>query len=75
MLLTILPWATFANGWLATKLVLVVVYVVLATFALRRARTRNARIGLYVAALLVFAFVISIAIAHQPLGIFFRWFG
>jgi uncharacterized membrane protein SirB2 len=41
MLLTILPWAMFANGWLATKLALIVVYVVLATFALRRARTRK----------------------------------
>lgn len=75
MLLTILPWAVFGNGWLTTKLVLIVVYVVLATFALRRARRRHARIGFYVAALLVFAFVISIAIAHHPLGIFFRWFG
>jgi len=75
MLLTILPWAMFGNGWLATKLTLIVVYVVLATFALRRARTRKARAGFYVAALLTFAFVVTIAIAHHPLGIFFRWFG
>ena len=74
MLLTILPWATFSNGWLATKLILIVVYVVLATFALRRAPTRRARAGFYVAALLTFAFVISIALAHHPLGIFLRWF-
>jgi len=75
MLLTILPWTMFGNGWLATKLTLIVVYVVLATFALRRARTRRARAGFYVAALLTFAFVVTIAIAHHPLGIFFRWFG
>ncbi len=75
MLLTILPWAMFANGWLGTKLVLIVVYVVLATFALRRARTRSARAGFYIAALLTFAFVISIAVAHHPLGVFVRWFG
>ncbi len=74
MLLTILPWAMFGNGWLATKLILIVVYVVLATFALRRARTRRVRAGFYVAALLMFAFVISIALAHHPLGIFLRWF-
>lgn len=62
--------------WLATKLTLIVVYGVLATS--RRgahAATRKARVGFYVAALLPFAFVISIAIAHHPLGIFFRWFG
>jgi uncharacterized membrane protein SirB2 len=75
MLLTILPWAMFANGWLATKLALIVVYVVLATFALRRARTRKSRAGFYVAALVTFAFIISIAIAHHSLGIFFHWFG
>lgn len=75
MLLTILPWAMFGNGWLATKLTLIVVYVVLATFALRRARTRRARVGFYVSALLTFAFVITIALAHHPLGIFARWFG
>jgi uncharacterized membrane protein SirB2 len=49
--------------------------VVLATFALRRARTRKSRAGFYVAALVTFAFIISIAIAHHPLGIFFHWFG
>ena len=75
MLLTILPWAMFANGWLTTKLVLIVVYVVLATFALRRARTRISRAGFYIAALVTFAFAISIAIAHHPLGILLHWFG
>lgn len=70
MLLTILPWAMFGNGWLATKLILIVVYIFLANFALRGARSRNARIGFYFAALLTFSFIISIAVAHHPLGIF-----
>ncbi|MCP2821034.1 SirB2 family protein, partial [Salmonella enterica subsp. enterica serovar Typhimurium] len=50
MLLTILPGAMFANGWLAVKLTLLVAYVVLGVMALRRARTRAARAGFYVAA-------------------------
>jgi uncharacterized membrane protein SirB2 len=74
MLLTILPHGFFANGWLTVKLVLVVVYVVLGVYALRRGRTPRARLASYVAALLVFAFIITIARAHHPLGIFFRWF-
>lgn len=69
MLLTILPWAMFGNGWLTTKIALIVAYVVLATFALRRARTRKSRAGFYAAALLTFAFVVTIARAHHPLGI------
>ena len=75
MLLTILPGAMFANGWLTTKLVLVLVYVVLGTFALRRGRTAQTRRACYVAALLVFATVVGIAVAHHPLGWLLRWFG
>ncbi len=68
MLLTILPHAMFANGWLTTKLVLVVVYVLLGSFALKRGRTPRVRLACYVAALLVFATIIGIALAHHPLG-------
>lgn len=68
MLLTILPGGMFSNGWLATKLVLLVVYVGLATFALRRAKTPRGRVLSYVAALLAFGTVYSIARAHHPLG-------
>src|SRR6478609_5733272 len=39
MLLTILPGAMFANGWLVVKLVLLVAYVVLGSLALKRAPT------------------------------------
>jgi uncharacterized membrane protein SirB2 len=68
MLLTILPWGLFANGWLVTKIVLLVAYIALGTFALRRARTWRARAMCYVAALLIFFCVVSIARAHHPLG-------
>ena len=68
MLLTILPWAMFANGWLAAKLVLVVVYVVLGVFAMRPGRRQRTRALCYIAALLVFAQVYGIARAHNPLG-------
>ena len=68
MLLTILPHAMFANGWLTAKLVLVVVYVLLGSFALKRGRTPRVRLACYVAALLVFATIVGIALAHHPLG-------
>ena len=69
MLLTLLPGAMFANGWLTTKLVLVVAYVVLGTFALKRGRTPRARTACYFAALLAFATIVGVALAHHPL----RW--
>ena len=68
MLLAILPAGLFANGWLAAKLALIVVYVVLGVFALRRGRTPLVRAVCYVAALLVFVQVYCIARTHDPLG-------
>ena len=68
MLLTILPWAMFANGWLITKVVLIVAYVVLGVLAMRPQRTRRARALYYAAALLAFAAIYGIARAHHPLA-------
>ena len=73
MLLTILPAAMFANGWLLAKVALVVVYVVLGVFAMRSGRTQRTRAICYVAALLVFATIYGIARAHHPLGVLARW--
>jgi uncharacterized membrane protein SirB2 len=75
MLLTILPGAMFANGWLTVKLVLLVVYVVLGMFALKRGRTPRARGISFIAALLVFFAIIGIALAHHPMGWLLHWFG
>lgn len=75
MLLTVLPGAMFANGWLTAKVVLLVVYIGLGTFALKRARTTRSRAAFYVAALAVFGFIVSIARAHHPLGALLPWLG
>ena len=72
MLLTVLPGAMFANGWLAMKLGLLVAYVVLGTLALKRERLRGL---FYALALLTYAWMISIARAHHPLGVFHSWMG
>lgn len=74
MLLTILPDGMFSNGWLAVKVSLVVVYIVLGVFALKRAKTRRARVGFYLAALATFFAIYSIARSHHPLGVFTYWF-
>lgn len=68
MLASILPAAMFANGWLATKLVLLPVYIVLGSFALQRARTQVGRALSYATALAVFGFILGIARMHHPLG-------
>jgi uncharacterized membrane protein SirB2 len=75
MLATILHQYPFVHGWLTMKVVLLVVYVALGSYALKRGRTRNARVRFWLAALIVYAFIISVARAHQPLGIFARFAG
>lgn len=70
MLLTILPGAMFANGWLTTKLVLLVVYVVLGTFALKRARKPRVRAICFALALGTYLYMLGVARMHHPLG----WF-
>lgn len=69
MLLTILPGGVFANGWLTVKLVLLIVYIVLGSFALKRARARSAKAGYFTAAVATYLFMYSIARTHDPLGI------
>lgn len=68
MLATILPRGMFSNGWLAIKLVWVVVYIVLGVLAIRAGRDRKIRVLCYFAALLVFAGIIGIARLHHPWG-------
>lgn len=75
MLLTILPSAMFSSGWLHVKVALLVVYVVLGTIALKRGRTAGVRAVCYTLAVLVFAFMITIARSHHPYGFLLRWLG
>ena len=69
MLATILRQMPFVNGWLTAKVLLLVVYIVLGSYALKRAPTRRARALCWIAALAVYVFIASIARAHHPLGI------
>ena len=69
MLATILHQYPFIHGWLTVKVVLLVAYIGLGTFALKRGRTRALRIACWFAAVLVYGLIISVARAHHPLGI------
>jgi uncharacterized membrane protein SirB2 len=69
MLLTALKLNPFVIPWLSVKLALLVLYVVLGSLALKRARSRRARALYYAAALATFAFMYFVARAHHPLGL------
>ena len=70
LLTLILHQYPFVNGWLTTKVLLLVVYVALGTLALRRARTSQGRAAAMLGALAVFAYIVGVAIAHDPRGLF-----
>jgi uncharacterized membrane protein SirB2 len=73
MLLGIVPAAVFANHWLGVKLTLLVVYVVLGSLALKRARSARTRTTCFAAALLAFIAMFGIARTHQPWGWLALW--
>jgi uncharacterized membrane protein SirB2 len=70
MLTTIIRQYPFANGWLTAKVALLVAYVALGSIALKRGRTRRSRVAALAGALLAVAFLVSVARAHHPLGLF-----
>jgi uncharacterized membrane protein SirB2 len=73
LLTTILHQYPFVNGWLTAKVVLLVPYVGFGTLALKRGRTRRIRIIAFAAALLIYIFMIGVAVAHQPIGWLIRF--
>jgi uncharacterized membrane protein SirB2 len=70
MLMTVLHQFPFVNSWLTAKVTLVLVYIVLGTLAIKRARTPRVRLICGAGAVIVFGVIVSIARAHSPLGIF-----
>jgi uncharacterized membrane protein SirB2 len=70
MLTTIVHQYPFVHGWLTVKVVLLVVYIVLGIIAFWKGRRSGVRVGAWLAALAVYAFIYSVARAHHPLGFF-----
>ena len=65
---TLLALNPLRDTWLGTKLVLLLVYIVLGSLALKRGRTQGVRALVYVAALATFGFMVGVALRHQALG-------
>lgn len=70
MLMTIMQQYPFVHAWLTVKVLLLVVYIVLGFVAFWGGRTRAVRVGSWIAAVAVYAYIISVARAHHPLGLF-----
>ena len=62
----------FVNAWLTAKVLLLTLYIALGSVALKRARTRSARIAALLAAWTAFAFIIDVAVTRDPCA-WLRW--
>lgn len=69
LLVAILHQYPFVQSWLTVKVLLLIVYVILGMYALRRARQRAVQIACYFAALGVYLFIVSVARTHSPWGV------
>ena len=65
---TLLGLHPLQQSWLGLKLVLLGLYIVLGSFALKRGRTRGQRLVFFVAALAVVLCMVGIALARHPAG-------
>jgi uncharacterized membrane protein SirB2 len=56
----------FAQGWLTAKLVALIVYICAGMIALSHGRTKRSRVTAWVFAMLVFAYIVSVALTRTP---------
>ena len=57
----------FVEPWLTAKVLALVLYIVLGTLALKRAKTKLMRVNAFVAALSFFFYMLAVAITREPL--------
>ena len=61
--------AAGTHGWLAAKVLGLLVYIVLGTIALKRGRTRRVRAAAFIAAIATFGYIVMVAVTKSPFGV------
>lgn len=55
------------HSWLAAKIVALLCYIVIGSVALKRGRTKRIRLAAWIAAQVVFIYIVSVAVMHDPM--------
>lgn len=63
-------WAALQMPWLLAKIVALLVYIALGVVALRAGRSKAQRTVAWCAAMLVFAYIVAVALSKNPWPIF-----
>lgn len=67
--LTMVFWSAqypFVQSWLTVKVLAVLAYIVAGAVALKRGKTKAVRTGALIVALLLFAYIVKVALTKQP---------
>jgi len=59
-----------AQSWLTAKVIGLIAYILCGAIALKRGRTKKVRAVFFVVALLIFAYIVSVALNRSPLAVF-----
>lgn len=62
----------FVDTWLTAKIFGLIAYIILGSIALKAGRTRRMRIAAWLAAMVTFGYVVSVALTRDPAG-FLGW--
>lgn len=65
LLFTLKAWPS-EHAWLAVKLVALIVYILLGTFAIKRGKTKEVKVLTGALAILVYLYMLNVAISHNP---------
>jgi uncharacterized membrane protein SirB2 len=66
MLAYLLAISPLAAPWLMVKIIFLLLYILLGMIAIKRGKTRNIRLYAWIAAQLVFFYIVAVAISHNP---------
>ena len=70
LMLFVFNWSIFEEEWLQVKIGLLLIYIVLGMFALKKGRTKRVRFGAWIAGMMVFLFIVSVALSKSIFGVF-----
>lgn len=67
-------WHPFVDAWITAKVFGLIAYIILGSLALQPGRARSVRLASWLAALAMFGYIVSVALLHDPRGVF-GWLG
>ena len=62
-----LSLSPLSTPWLMTKIIAILLYIILGTIAIKRGKTQAIRLTAWITAQLVFIYIVTVALTHNPL--------